>query len=85
MATGKQGGARRTAERVSVGLGESYAGLGKFIDLGSSEVVGPVTTGVQGALVVGQENYYVGAFLTPSSPKNEEKGQACQWKGNDAI
>ena len=60
MAAGQQGGSRRTAYRVGMGLGETLPVVGQRIHIRRLQIVGSESIHIQGSLVVSKENDNVG-------------------------
>ena len=60
VAAGHEEGAGRATDRVGVSLGEADPGSRQAVHGGSVEILRTVTVGVQGALVVGEEEDHVG-------------------------
>ena len=56
MPSRHESGPGRTAHGVSVRLGKTNSRLGKFVDSRSQQVVRSVATGIEGALIIGEEN-----------------------------
>ena len=63
MPTGHDHGPRRTADHVSVGLGETNSAFGEFVDIRGLQVGSPITAGIQGPLIIGKKKHDVGFGL----------------------
>ena len=71
---GEQGSPCWTAHGMGIGLGEAHPGGRQFVDGGSAQVLGPVAIGIEGALVVGEQDHHVG-LGSHAGRAGSEKGE----------